>query len=147
MKMKKIHISLFFCSLALYGQGDFNLEDLNPNSDTFGEMIGPDDYLGDICIVYFGHEYWGACRSRFGFLNTVYNDLVSMGISDVAIIGVGKDEFNGTLDGMIDGRILPWVEDVEDDGYPVWQDYDAVQRSTYLLDREGNLLYQFKCVI
>jgi len=66
-----------------------------------------------------------------------------MGISDVGIIGVGKDEFNGTLDGMIDGRILPWVEDVEDDGYPVWQDYDAVQRSTYLLDREGNLLYQF----
>ena len=57
MKMKKIHISLFFCLLALYGQGDFNLEDLNPNSDTFGEMIGPDDYLGDICIVYFGHEY------------------------------------------------------------------------------------------
>ena len=57
MKMKKIHISLFFYSLALYGQGDFNLEDLNPNSDTFGEMIGPDDYLGDICIVYFGHEY------------------------------------------------------------------------------------------
>ena len=66
-----------------------------------------------------------------------------MGINDVGIIGVGKDEFNGNLDGMIDGRILPWVEDVEDDGYPVWADYEAVQRSTYFLDREGNLLYQF----
>ena len=66
-----------------------------------------------------------------------------MGINDVGIIGVGKDEFNGTLDGMINGRTISWVEDIEDDGYPVWQDYDAVQRSTYFLDREGNLLYQF----
>ncbi len=66
-----------------------------------------------------------------------------MGINDVSILGVGKDEFNGNLEGMIDGRVLPWVEDIEEDGYPVWSDYGAVQRSTYFLDREGNLLYQF----
>ena len=66
-----------------------------------------------------------------------------MGIDDVNIIGVGKDEFNGNLEGMINGRILPWVEDVEENGYPVWQDYGAVQRSTYFLDRDGNLIYQF----
>ena len=41
----------------LAAQGDFNLENLNPNSVTFGEFIGPDDYIGDICIVFFGHEY------------------------------------------------------------------------------------------
>jgi len=42
---------------GLVAQGDFNLENLNPNSGTFGEVIGPDDYIGDICIVFFGHEY------------------------------------------------------------------------------------------
>ena len=42
---------------GILAQGDFNLEDLNPNSDTYGEIVGPDDYLGDICIVFFGHEY------------------------------------------------------------------------------------------
>jgi len=42
---------------GLVAQGDFNLENLNPNSVTFGELIGPDDYIGDICIVFFGHEY------------------------------------------------------------------------------------------
>ena len=66
-----------------------------------------------------------------------------MGINDVNIIGIGKDAFNGNLDGMIEGRVLPWVEDIEEDGYPVWEDYGAVQRSTYFLDRDGNLLYQF----
>ena len=66
-----------------------------------------------------------------------------MGVEDVSIIGVGKDTYNSDLPGMIDGRILPWVEDVEEDGYPVWTDYGAVQRSTYFLDRDGALLYQF----
>ena len=42
---------------GLAAQGDFNLENLNPNSVTFGEFIGPNDYIGDICIVFFGHEY------------------------------------------------------------------------------------------
>lgn len=66
-----------------------------------------------------------------------------MGVNDVGIIGVGKDSYNEDLDNMVAGRILPWVEDIEADGYPVWEDYDAVQRSTYFLDRNGDLLYQF----
>tara|TARA_B100000029_G_scaffold222102_2_gene219845 strand:+ start:2009 stop:3319 length:1311 start_codon:yes stop_codon:yes gene_type:complete len=66
-----------------------------------------------------------------------------MGIDDVGIIGVGKDAYNEHLSGMIEGRILPWVEDVQEDGYPVWTNYGAVQRTTYFLDREGNLIHQF----
>jgi|TARA_B100001250_G_C19808622_1_gene794652 hypothetical protein len=53
-------INFGFCILLISGlaaQGDFNLENLNPSSVTFGELIGPDDYNGDICIVFFGHEY------------------------------------------------------------------------------------------
>ena len=76
-------------------------------------------------------------------MNTVYDDLVAMGVDDVEIIGVGKDEYNSRLEGMINGRTLPWVSDIEEDGYPVWDDYGAVQRSTYFLDREGGLIYQF----
>jgi len=76
-------------------------------------------------------------------LNTVHDDLASMGVDDVGIIGVGKDEYNSSLEGMINGRNLPWVADIEEEGYPVWEDYGAVQRSTYFLDREGDLIYQF----
>ena len=66
-----------------------------------------------------------------------------MGIDDVGIIGVGKDTYNSELDGMINGRVLPWVEDVQADGFPVWTDYSAAQRSTNFLNREGELIYQF----
>ena len=52
----KVLAYLFLLS-GLIAQSDFNLEDLNPNSETYGNIVGPNDYLDDICIVYFGHEY------------------------------------------------------------------------------------------
>ena len=54
--IKPIAFSFVFKVVGL-AQGDFNLDDLNTNSETYGDTIGPADYLGDICIVYFGHEY------------------------------------------------------------------------------------------
>lgn len=42
---------------VIIAQEDFNLVDLNPNSITYGDSIGPSDYLGDISIIFFGHEY------------------------------------------------------------------------------------------
>ncbi len=59
MKMvmnKKTFLSILFL-FSLNAQGDFDLEDLNPNSETYGQIIGPSDYLDDIVIVFFGHEY------------------------------------------------------------------------------------------
>jgi uncharacterized protein (TIGR02145 family) len=38
---------------------------------------------------------------------------------------------------MIEGRILPWTEDLQDEGYPVWTDWEAGQRDVFFLDRDG----------
>ena len=56
IKNKKFYFILFLCTV-IFAQGDFSLEDINPNSDTYGQSIGPSDYLGEICILFFGHEY------------------------------------------------------------------------------------------
>ena len=48
--------ALFFLSL-IFPQNDFGLEDLNPNSEFYGQIIGPNTFLGEISIIYFGHEY------------------------------------------------------------------------------------------
>ncbi len=34
---------------------EFALEDLNTNSQTFGELVGPPNFQGDISCYYFGH--------------------------------------------------------------------------------------------
>ena len=57
IKVTRLLLSGLLTISGILAQGDFNLEDLNPNSATYGEIIGPDDYLDNICIIFFGHEY------------------------------------------------------------------------------------------
>ena len=55
--MKKIIYLLTVYHLTmLYAQNPFYLEDLNPNSETYGQIISPADFSDDICVVFFGHE-------------------------------------------------------------------------------------------
>ena len=56
---------------------------------------------------------------------------------DVHILGIGKDQYNEYLNQMVEGRILPWMEDSQNEGYPVWTDWDASQRYVYFLNRGG----------
>ena len=56
---------------------------------------------------------------------------------DVHVIGVGKDQYNEYLDQMVEGRILPWTEDSQSEGYPVWTDWEAGQRDVYFLNRNS----------
>ena len=55
--LNKVTVKLISTITFVLAQGNFNLEDLNPSSESFGQLVGPDNYLEDIVIVYFGHEY------------------------------------------------------------------------------------------
>ena len=35
---------------------DFSLEDINPNSPTYGSLIGPSYYNGNVSSYYFGDQ-------------------------------------------------------------------------------------------
>ena len=38
---------------------------------------------------------------------------------------------------MINGRILPWVQDSDSENYPVWSNFAASQREVFFLDYNG----------
>ena len=38
---------------------------------------------------------------------------------------------------MLNGRILPWVQDDSLDDYPVWSEYEANQRDVFFINNEG----------
>ena len=127
---------IVYCT-NLFSQNDFTLEDINPDSDTFGELIGPSYFTDNVLVLGFFHEYWGTCRARFELLNDLYLELLSENILDVKFIGIGKDQYSSSLDGMLNGRILPWVQDNSSDGYPVWSEYGASQRDVFFINNEG----------
>ena len=51
--MKKLSILFIFSILS--AQYDFSLEDLNPNSDYYGNNIGTSFFEGKVTLNYFGY--------------------------------------------------------------------------------------------
>ena len=50
---------------------------------------------------------------------------------------MGKDQYYDSIEGMINGRILPWVQDSDSANYPIWSDFEASQRDVFFLDYDG----------
>jgi len=93
------------------------------------------------------------CRSRFGILNNLYNELISEEINDVEIIGInGFQYINDSYSCMIcddecttcgEPRILPWTQDIdenEDDQGDVWREWGVTLRDFVIVGRDGQEL-------
>ena len=55
-----VYIITFFLIIFpvnLISQNDFTLEDINLDSDTFGELIGPSYFTDNVVVLGFFHEY------------------------------------------------------------------------------------------
>ena len=55
-----VYIITFFLIIFpvnLISQNDFTLEDINLDSDTFGELIGPSYFTDIVVVLGFFHEY------------------------------------------------------------------------------------------
>ena len=55
MRIYKILSFFFFAFIT--AQNDFTLEDLNPASETYGQIIGPSYFSNTVRVVGFFHEY------------------------------------------------------------------------------------------
>ena len=55
------------------------------------------------------------------------------------IIGIGKDQYTSSLDGMINGRVLPWVQDSSSNNYEVWSNFEANQRDVFFINIDGQI--------
>ena len=93
------------------------------------------------------------CRSRFGILNNLYNELISEGINDVEIIGInGFQYIDDSYSCMIcddecttcgEPRILPWTQDIdENEDYQgdVWREWGVTLRDFVIVGRDGQEL-------
>ena len=92
------------------------------------------------------------CRHRFGVLNDMYNELQIEGYTEVNIIGInGFQYLDNDYHCMIcdtpdecsscdEERILPWVQDLDDDDNDeIWDDYgaDGIQDTGDLGEGDG----------
>jgi len=132
-------IPLLFIFSILSAQYDFSLEDLNPNSDYYGDNVGTSFFEGKITINYFGYFTWGTCNARFGQLNDLYNSFKEQGLP-VELIGIGTDTYISGLDNWTNNNNAPVVSD--ESPFPTWSNWGASQYDLFILDQSGNLVYE-----
>ena len=92
------------------------------------------------------------CRHRFGVLNDLYNELHAEGYTEVNIIGInGFQYLDSDYHCMIcdtpeecsscdEERVLPWVQDLDDDDNDeIWDDYgvDGIPNTGDLGEGDG----------
>ena len=66
-------------------------------------------------------------------------ELRSEGINNIQIVGINGIEYsNKPISGMIEGKILPWVQDNIEQR--VWQSSEAYIRDFFILSYDGKVL-------
>jgi len=122
----------------IYGQYTYELEDINPNSSTNGNLIGTNYFTNKIILHYFGSFTWLICTSRFGELNVIYNNYKEQGYP-IELIGIGKSNESSGLENWTEGNYAPICADSPP--HLVWNDWNATQRDLYITDLSGNLVF------
>ena len=138
-----LSIGLIFCL-------DYSLEDVNPNSDTFGINVGPSYFQAQgqpISINAFNWESWGNWRALVAQLCDMSNNN-EWDTNKAVLIGVGTNSGGSeALDFMLNPVngvqvLAPWVQDPAEE---VWDEFlgpNAPRRQIVLLDQNLEKRFQ-----
>ena len=126
-----------------FSQYEYNMEDVNPNSATFGTNVWYPDYSDYITLHYFGTQGWQGWTSIFGQLSDFQELLHEEGYEKVKIIGIGKDFLQDSFgESFYENSILPLVLDTSPDyiNFEISGQFDATWKEIFILNADGSLL-------
>ena len=124
---------------------DYYLEDINNLSSTYGQIISPVFFQGNVTLHYFGSQQWEICTARVGQLNTLYQDLLNQNIKNVQIIAIGIDQKSSFNTNWTDDNTIPVVIDISTKD--TWTNWGASQWDLFFLDTNGNYVEDFNIKI
>jgi hypothetical protein len=112
---------------------DFTLEDVNPTSPTYGELVPRTD-PDSVTVLYFALPSCGHCQADVDALGALV-DAQGEAWSDVSVRIVAFNAAAESLPELADGHDLPILVDTE--ALDLESAYGAERWFIYLLDRDG----------
>ena len=118
---------------------DFALVDINPSSASYKQAIASSDFEGQAYSVIFLDS---RCITCIEVIEDLWAELVANPSWEeqlplFAIQSVGGAEMPETLERMIEGHDLPYLQDTED--VALWHAYEAMNHDFFAVSAEGNL--------
>ena len=120
-----------------------------------GNIVSLEEFRGKNVIVYFyPKDNTPGCTTEACSFRDSFEDFQS---SETIILGISKDSIK-KHNGFIEKHNLPFLLLSDEDGkvcedYGVWQlkkmmgkEYMGIVRSTFLIDKEGNLVKEWRAV-
>ncbi len=120
-----------------------------------GKIVSLEDFKGKNVIVYFyPKDNTPGCTTEACSFRDSFEEFQS---SETIILGISKDSIK-KHNGFIEKHNLPFLLLSDEDGkvcedYGVWQlkkmmgkEYMGIVRSTFLIDKDGNLVKEWKAV-
>jgi hypothetical protein len=139
MKWSYLVLLLLFMGLGaaraqVSSMPDFELKDFNPSSPRNGRLVSPRDYLLHISAYYFASTGCGYCRSQYGHLQTVLNEVMratpGWRVEVVAVNRIGEEANNHHINDY--PNVIPWVQDTTNQ--LVWERWGVQWRDLIILD-------------
>ncbi len=117
----------------------FALVDINPSSATYGEIVSSEDLDGSTYALIFLDSRCLACGEVVVDLWAEFQEHPAWweGLPTFAVQSVGGGQAPETLDNMIEGHDMPYLQDTEDTA--LWRDYEALNHDLYAVSEEGTL--------
>jgi len=137
---RKLLYVVIVTSLA-FSQYEYSLEDVNPNSATFGTNVWYPDFSDYITLHYFGTQGWQGWTSIFGQLSDFQELLHEEGYEKVIIIGIGADFLNDQFgESFTENSILPLVLDTSPDyiNFVLREQFGATWKELIILGADGS---------
>lgn len=124
------------CGLAGDIVPDFQLQDVNPNSPTYGQTFRRDELLGKVLVLYFAQPTCPVCQAEVPILQSMWDEHKSEW-TDVWLGIVALAGYDSGLPDLTAEISLPVLMDTEQDA--VADAYGAAKWYLYFTDREGTL--------
>jgi len=142
---RKLLYLIILTSLT-FSQYEYNLEDVNANSPTFGDNVWYPDFSNFITLHYFGTQGWEGWTSIYWQLSDFQELLHEEGYENVLIIGIGKDFLQDDFgEAFCQNSTLPLILDSSTDyiNYVIQQQFDAQHKEVVILGTDGSILDRF----
>ncbi len=118
----------------------FVLEDINPSSAYYGQMVDSADLEGQAYALIFLDSRCGTCDevaddlwAEFEAHPTWFDLLPTFGVQSWAAMASNPE----TVENQVDGNALPYLEDTEE--VFVWAYYDAGNHEFFAISAEGTI--------